>query len=81
MIPLIEVKYIAIKWHDENSVLKIEEEIIPTTSLEVEDEKTYNLELQAYKRILDGKDGQVAFHISNLEDDVYNTPRKLNNFL
>ena len=54
MIPLIEVKYIAIKWHDENSVLKIEEEIIPTTSLEVEDEKTYNLELQAYKRILDG---------------------------
>ena len=70
MIPLIEVKYIAIKWHDENSVLKIEEEIIPTTSLEVEDEKTYNLELQAYKRILDGKDGQVAFHISNLEDDV-----------
>ena len=55
MIPLIEVKYIAIKWHDENSVLKIEEEIIPTTSLEVEDEKTYNLELQAYKRILEDK--------------------------
>lgn len=70
MIPLIEVKYIAIKWHDENSVLKVEEEIIHTTSLEIENEKNYKLELQAYKRILNGKDGQVAFHISNLGDDV-----------
>jgi hypothetical protein len=69
MIPLFEAKYINIKWHDKNSVLKIEEAILPI-SIEVENEVTCNIELQTYTRIDDKLDGQIAFHILDTENDI-----------
>jgi len=64
MEAVFEAKYISIKWYDKNTILKIDEAILPI-SIEVENSNTYHIELQAYKRIENGLDGQVAFHLLN----------------
>ena len=65
---VIEVKYLAIRWKDENTPLKITESLQPL--IVEEDNNAYRVELHAYKRI-SGLDAQVAFRIldesSNIE--------------
>ncbi len=59
---IFESKYIAIRWYDKNTILKIDEAILPI-SIEVENSNTYHIELQTYTRIENGLDGQIAFHL------------------
>ena len=69
MQPIFEAKYLAIAWFDKNIVSKISESI---TSIKIELENTtlYNMEIQTYKRIENGFDGQIAFHIFDKETDI-----------
>jgi len=59
---IFEAKYISIKWYDKNTILKIDEAILPI-SVQIENDSIYNVELQSYTRIENGLDGQIAFHI------------------
>ena len=69
MQPIFEAKYLAIEWFNKNIVSKISESINPI-KIEIENETLYNMEIQTYKRIENGFDGQIAFHIFNSENDI-----------
>ncbi len=69
MTPIFEAKYISIEWYDENTVLKINEAILPV-SIEVESAFLYKIELQVYTRIENGLDGQIAFHIADRNSNI-----------
>lgn len=66
---IFEAKYISIKWYDKNTVLKIDEAILPI-SVQIESDSTYGIELQSYTRIKNGLDGQIAFHILDSSSSV-----------
>lgn len=69
MKPIFEAKYLAIKWKDKNTVSDILESINPI-KIEVENTTSYKMEIQTYKRIEDGSDGQIAFHFLNEKNDI-----------
>lgn len=62
MEPIFEVKYLAIKWGNSNSIKSIKESLLPIR-IDIIDQNNYSLELQTYTRIENRLDGQVAFHI------------------
>ena len=78
MQPIFEAKYLAIKWKDKNTVSDIIESINPI-KIEVENVTSYKMEIQTYKRIEDGSDGQIAFHFLNEENDIQPYFVKANN--
>jgi hypothetical protein len=67
---VFEAKYLAIKWFDKNIVSKITEAISPIKEIDVIDDFTYSMEIKAYKRIENGFDGQVAFHILDSSNET-----------
>ena len=69
MTPLFEAKYISIEWYDRDTVLKIDEATLPIT-IEIENTSIYNIELQTYTRIENGLDGQIAFHIFDINSSI-----------
>jgi hypothetical protein len=69
MEAIFEAKYISIKWFDKNSILKIDESILPI-SIEVENSTQYKMELQVYTRIENGLDGQIAFNLIDKESSL-----------
>jgi len=69
MTPIFEAKNISIEWYDEDTVLKINEAILPI-SVEVESSFLYKIELQIYTRLESGLDGQIAFHIIDENSDI-----------
>ena len=67
MSQVFEVKYLAIRWKDQDTPLKITESL---QSLPLEEENNgYAVELHAYKRIV-GLDAQVAFRIIDESHDI-----------
>lgn len=69
MQPIFEAKYLAIKWFDKDTVSSITESV-NTIRIEVENATSYHMEVQAYKRIENGFDGQVAFRIYDATSDI-----------
>lgn len=69
MESVFEVKYLSIKWDNLSSIRTIRESIFPI-KVDFIDKNNYSLELQTYKRIKNGEDGQVAFHIHDNASDV-----------
>ena len=69
MEAIFEAKYISIKWYDKNRVLSIEEANF-LISVEVENNTTYSMELQTYKRIKEGVMGQIGFYLFDIESDI-----------
>ena len=53
MTPIFEAKYIAIKWYDKNTVLKVDEAVLPI-AIDVENLTSYSMESQVYKQIETG---------------------------
>lgn len=69
MQSIFEAKYLAIEWYDKNTVSNIVESQNKIT-VEVQNKSHYNMEIQAYKRLENGYDGQVGFHILDNVNDV-----------
>lgn len=69
MEPIFEAKYLAIKWFNKNTVSSITE-AMNTIPIEVDNTTSYHMEVQAYKRIENGFDGQVAFRILDSLSDI-----------
>lgn len=70
MQPIFEAKYLAIKWFDKDIVSSITESV-NSIKIEVENPTSYYMEVQAYKRIENGYDGQVAFRIYDATSDIH----------
>ncbi len=69
MEPIFEAKYLSIEWFDKNTVSKISESLI-SIEIEIENTTSYHMEIQAYKRIENGFDGQVAFRKLDSINDI-----------
>lgn len=69
MQPIFEAKYLAIKWFDKDTVSSVTESINPI-KIELENATSYHMEVQAYKRIENGFDGQVAFRMFDSTSDI-----------
>ena len=61
---MVGIRLSLIGLEDKNTILSITESLY-SIEVEIENDNKYNLELQAYKRLESGKDGQIAFQILN----------------
>ncbi|MDD3060175.1 MAG: nuclease domain-containing protein, partial [Sulfurimonas sp.] len=68
MEELFEAKYIAIKWIDRDTVSSIEEANI-AIEIKTLDLSNCSIDIQTYKRIENGFDGQIAFHFLDNKSD------------
>jgi hypothetical protein len=69
MEAIFEAKYISIEWYNSKRILKVQEAQLPI-SIETESPTHYAIELQTYTRLANGSNGQIAFHLLDLNSTI-----------